>query len=144
MTWPDDTRDFVVGARVARLATADAAGKPHIVAVCFALIDDRLYSVVDAKPKRRSLQLKRLRNIAENPQVAVLVDHYDDDWSRLRWAMLQGHAALVADKHEYAAGLEALRRRYEPYRKSSFSMSANPLLRVDVERVIGWRFATGA
>ena len=77
---------------MARLATADRNAVPHVVAICSILEDDRVYSVVDAKPKRRATALERLRNIAENPPVAVLADEWSEDWSRLAWVMLEGRA----------------------------------------------------
>src|SRR3954454_7351119 len=75
---------FLGDARVAHLATADASGQPHVVPITFALLDGRLYSALDAKPKRvAGPQLRRVRNIRENPRVSVVVDHYAEDWSRL-------------------------------------------------------------
>jgi PPOX class probable F420-dependent enzyme len=85
---------LVENARVAHLATADRAAKPHLVPICFALVGERLYSVVDDKPKRNARSMKRLRNIAANPCVAVLVDRWDEDWSRLAWVRLQGDASV--------------------------------------------------
>ena len=84
-----ETRRFIEGRRVGRLATAGADGAPHVVPVVFALVGDDAYVVIDEKPKT-TLRLRRLRNIAENPRAALLVDVYDEDWSRLRWAMLRG------------------------------------------------------
>ena len=78
---PAEARERFAAARVARLATADAGGRPHLVPVVFAVEGDRVYSVVDAKPKRTTA-LRRLRNVAENPCVALLVDHYEEDWAR--------------------------------------------------------------
>ena len=138
--WPHESRELIAGARVARFATADASGNPHIVPICFVLNGDRLYWVVDAKPKKSPLDLKRLRNIAANPRVAVLVDRYDEDWSRLQWAMLRGTAAVVTDADEYSSAIDLLRRRYEQYTATAFRAATNPLVRVDIERVIGWRF----
>ena len=81
--------------RVARLATADANGVPHAVPVCYALLGDNLYVTIDKKPKRSDGRaLRRLRNIVENPHVAVVVDRYDEDWSRLAWVMLRGRAEI--------------------------------------------------
>src|SRR5712691_698902 len=80
-------------ARVGRLATAAASGRPHVVPLCFALAGDRLYWAVDAKPKR-TRNLRRLRNIAENPRVSLVVDVWDEDWSRLAWVMVEGAAVV--------------------------------------------------
>ena len=90
-----ETRRFIDEQRVGRLATAGADGAPHVVPVVFALVDDDAYVVIDEKPKT-TLRLRRLRNIAENPRAALLVDVYDEDWSRLRWAMLRGAASVLA------------------------------------------------
>ena len=79
-------RRFVEDRPVAHLGTADAAGKPHVVPVCFAYLDECFYIAIDEKPKR-SLRLKRLRNIDDNPQVALVFDRYDDDWTQLGWVL---------------------------------------------------------
>ena len=86
-----DERRFVESMRVARLATADANGAPHVLPVCYALLGDSLYVTIDEKPKHSDVRaMKRLRNIAENPNVAVVVDRYEEDWTRLAWVMLRG------------------------------------------------------
>jgi PPOX class probable F420-dependent enzyme len=91
---PDQARQRFAAAGVARLATADAAGRPHIVPVTFAVDGDVVYSAVDAKPKR-STALKRLANVAANPAVALLVDHYADDWNELWWVRAYGTGRVV-------------------------------------------------
>jgi PPOX class probable F420-dependent enzyme len=128
-----EARDRFAAARVARLATADAGGRPHLVPIAFALDGDRLYSAVDAKPKRTT-ELRRLANVRENPRVAVLVDRYDDDdWSRLWWARADGAGrVLEAEDPEARGAVELLRERYpriEP---------VGAVLAVDVERWSGW------
>ncbi|MGZ4272517.1 MAG: TIGR03668 family PPOX class F420-dependent oxidoreductase, partial [Solirubrobacteraceae bacterium] len=90
----EEARERFAAARVARLATADAGGRPHLVPVVFAVEGDRIYTVVDAKPKRTT-SLRRLANVLENPQVALLVDHYDDsDWDALWWARADGRGRV--------------------------------------------------
>ena len=84
--WPE--------ARVARLATVDEQGRPHVVPICFAVDGDLLYTAVDAKPKR-TRELRRLRNVEANPAVEVVIDHWDEDWSRLWWVRLSGQARVV-------------------------------------------------
>jgi PPOX class probable F420-dependent enzyme len=128
-------------ARVARLATSDRNAVPHVVPICFVVAKGCLYSVVDAKPKRRATSLKRLRNIAENPSVAVLVDEWSEDWSRLAWAMLKGRAAVVMNEDEYTRVIGDLRTKYEQYREMRFEQSLNPLISVEIERVVFWRGA---
>ena len=89
----DVERRFLAQQRIAHLATADRRAVPHVMPVCFAVLERTLYITIDEKPKRRApAALKRLRNIAENPAVAVIVDRYDEDWARLGWVMLRGHA----------------------------------------------------
>ncbi|HYB99140.1 MAG TPA: TIGR03668 family PPOX class F420-dependent oxidoreductase [Candidatus Limnocylindrales bacterium] len=128
-------------ARVARLATADAAGRPHLVPICFAILGERLYSVIDDKPKPTRTQLKRLRNIAENAHVAVLVDHFEEDWSRLWFTSLSGTARVVGDGEEYERALRALRAKYRQYESMPLAMSTHPMIAVDIDRVHGWSAA---
>jgi PPOX class probable F420-dependent enzyme len=84
-----------MAARIARLATVDALGTPHLVPIVFAVDGDRVYSAVDAKPKR-SPALRRLANIAVNPHVAVLVDHYAEDWTTLWWVRADGTGQVAS------------------------------------------------
>src|SRR5579872_4365947 len=106
-------RRFVIDRRVGHLATADGQGAPHLVPVCFALGPATLYITIDEKPKRRSERpLKRLRNIAENPEAAFLVDRYDEDWTRLGWVMLRGRAEILAAGTEHDSAQALLRARY--------------------------------
>jgi PPOX class probable F420-dependent enzyme len=130
----EEARARFAAARVARLATADAGGRPHVVPIAFALDGDRLYSAVDSKPKRTT-ELRRLANVGENPRVAVLVDHYDDDdWSALWWARADGAGrVLEPDDPEARRAAELLRDRYpriEPI---------GAVLTVDVDRWSGWQ-----
>src|SRR5262249_2646492 len=111
---------FLQSQRVAHLATANAEGKPHVIPVCFAMLDDRVYIVIDEKPKRGSpLALRRVRNLLENPRVALVADAYDEDWSKLGFVLLHGSARLIADGEEHARALAALRARYVQYRAMS-------------------------
>ena len=123
-------------ARVAHLATADASGMPHVVPVTFALVDDRIVTVVDGKPKS-SQRLKRLANIAVNPKVSLLVDHYDeDDWSALWWVRVDGRAHITPDGPVHDAGVRALRAKYSQYRDGV--QSGGPLIVIDAGRVSAW------
>src|SRR5262247_4554155 len=106
-------REFLADRRVAYLATADRRAAPHVVPVCFALHGETLYITVDDKPKRVSGRaLKRIRNIAENPAVAVVADRYDEDWTRLGWVMLHGRAEILTEGTEHDAAQALLRSRY--------------------------------
>jgi len=129
-------RRFVHQARVARLATADAKGVPHLVPVCFALDGVSLYITVDEKPKRTDIQLKRIRNIRENPAVALTVDRWDEDWSRLAWVMLRGRAEVLEDGAEHARAQTLLREKYPQYR--TMAIEALPVIAMRIERVLGW------
>jgi PPOX class probable F420-dependent enzyme len=129
-----EARERFAAARVARLATADAGGRPHVVPVVFAVQADVVYSVVDAKPKRTTA-LRRLRNVAENPSVALLADHYDDsDWDALWWVRAEGVARVLdpAVDDEAARAVKLLRERYPQQR------AVGAVLAVDVERWSGW------
>lgn len=119
---------------VARLATAGEDGRPHIVPISFALDDHTLYFAVDFKPKRTT-NLKRLRNIAANPAVSVLIDHYSSDWNKLWWVRLDGSARLVTELGEVENALNLLAQRYEQYRKTR---PAGPVVAVTIERMAGW------
>ena len=121
-------------ARVARLATADVNGKPHIVPITFAVEGDTLYFAVDAKPKRTS-DLKRLRNIAANPAVSVLVDHYEQDWDRLWWVRGDGTARVVEDRVRTERALDLLVRKYAQYRDAR---PPGPVVAITIERMTGW------
>jgi PPOX class probable F420-dependent enzyme len=128
---------FLETQRVARLATADGRGAPHVVPVCFAFADGTLYVTIDEKPKRRTgPPLKRLRNIAENRAVAVVADRYDEDWARLGWVMLQGRADILAEGSEHARAQILLRARYPQL--GAMNIEALPVIAVRVERVVSW------
>jgi PPOX class probable F420-dependent enzyme len=134
---PALARDRFVAARVARLATADGAGRPHLVPIVFAVADDTVYSAVDAKPKR-STALRRLANVRDNPAVSLLVDHYADDWTTLWWVRGDGHGRVLdRPAAEARRAVELLAGRYPQYR---LQPPEGPVLAVDVERWSGWSF----
>lgn len=131
-------REFLEAQRVGRLATVDADGMPHVVPVCYALVDGALYVVLDEKPKRVAARaLKRVRNILANPRAALVVDHYEDaDWSRLGWVMARGQATIIETGEEHAAALRALRRRYPQYR--SMELDQSPMIALRIEKLTSW------
>jgi PPOX class probable F420-dependent enzyme len=136
---PAAARERFAAARVARLATADTAARPHLVPVVFAVAGDTVYSAVDAKPKRTT-RLRRLANARVNPRVALLADHYDDtDWTALWWVRADG-AARVLDPGDAEArrAVSLLAARYAQYRDAA---PEGPVLAVDVDRWSGWRAA---
>ncbi len=128
---------FIDGQRVARLATADAQGRPHLVPICFALDGSTVYSAIDEKPKRDGT-LRRLANITANPRVQLLFDVYDDtDWSRLRYVQLRGLARIIESGEEHGRAIALLRARYAQY--ASMALESRPVIAIDVERVVEWR-----
>jgi PPOX class probable F420-dependent enzyme len=122
-------------ARVARLATADASGVPHLVPIVFAVVGETIYTAVDAKPKRTTA-LRRLANVRSNPRVAVLADRYEDDWTALWWVRADGTARILDPEDTTTAGaLDALAARYPQYRRDP---PPGPVLAIEVATWTGW------
>jgi len=130
----EEMRSRIDGAMVARLATVGRDGRPHIVPITFALDDDTIYFAVDFKPKTTA-DLQRLRNIEANPSVSVLVDHYEDDWTKLWWVRVDGGARIVIDGEVFEKGIALLTQRYAPYRSVR---PVGPVVAIAVERMTGW------
>ena len=130
-------RRFLSQQRVAHLATADRRALPHVVPVCFAVAGETLYITIDEKPKRRpATALKRLKNIAENPAVAVIVDRYDEDWARLGWVMLRGRAEILREGQEHQDAQALLRARYPQL--AAMRIATYPVIAVRIERTRSW------
>jgi PPOX class probable F420-dependent enzyme len=121
-------------ARVARLATVGATGKPHMVPVSFALEGDTIYFAVDAKPKRTT-HLQRLHNIAANPSVCLLVDHYEEDWTRLWWVRVDGTARVLDDGAQADRGVDLLVGRYPQYARAR---PQGKVVAISIDRITGW------
>jgi PPOX class probable F420-dependent enzyme len=132
----DPQRAFLAVQRVARLATADGAGRPHVVPVCYALLRDKVYFTIDEKPKKKPTQLKRLANLRANPVAALVVDRYDEDWSRLGWVMVQGAAEVLEAGPEHDEAQAALRQRYPQL--AAMRIEALPVVVVRVEHAASW------
>ena len=133
----DEQRRFLDAQRVARLATADAAGRPHVVPICYALTGATVYFTIDEKPKKRpGANLKRLANLRENPVAALVVDRYDEDWSRLGWVMVQGRAAVLESGPEHDLAQASLRARYPQL--ATMRIEALPVVAVRVDHVASW------
>ena len=120
----------VAASRVAHLATAGRDGRPHVVPICFALDGETLYTAVDEKPKR-TRRLKRLENIEANPHVEVLIDHYEEDWSRLWWVRLRGTARIVDDRR----AVELLAAKYPQY---VVRPPSGPVIAMTIEERTEW------
>ncbi len=142
---PEQTA-FLVRQRVARLATADGAGVPHAIPVCFAYTPGAIYVALDEKPKGVApSRLKRVRNILENPNVAFVADRYAEDWSRLAFVMIRGRAELLEpDTEEHAASVRLLRGKYHQYKK--MRIEENPIIAIRPKKISSWGAldATGA
>jgi PPOX class probable F420-dependent enzyme len=132
----DPQRAFLVAQRVARLATADGAGRPHVVPVCYALLQDKVYFTIDEKPKKKPTALKRLANLRANPVAALVVDRYDEDWSRLGWVMVQGGAEILEGGAEHDLAQAALRARYPQL--AAMRIEALPVVAVRIEHAASW------
>jgi PPOX class probable F420-dependent enzyme len=122
------------GARVARLATTDPDGRPHLVPIVFAVKGETLYSAVDRKPKQ-SRRLRRIENARARPDVTVLVDHYEEDWGRLWWIRLRGRARVLDEGDERERALALLREKYAQYRGEP---PDGPVLAIDITEVRQW------
>lgn len=128
---------FLAHQRIAHLATADRRAIPHVVPVCFVISASTLYITIDEKPKRQSSgTLKRLRNIAENPAVAVVIDRYDEDWTLLGWVMLRGHAEVLTEGVEHDDAQALLRSRYSQL--STMRISQHPVIAVRIKQTTSW------
>jgi PPOX class probable F420-dependent enzyme len=132
-----EARDRFARSPVLRLATAGADGRPHLVPCTFAVDGSgRIVIGIDNKPKA-SVDLRRLRNISENPHVSLLVDHYADDWTQLWWVRADGTAVVAAAGAEHAGHWDLLRARYPQYEGQVLD---GPVIVVTVERWSGWTF----
>ena len=129
---------FIQSQRVARLATSDADGHPHVVPVCFAFDGARFYIALDEKPKRvEPRHLRRVRNIEARHEAMLLFDRYDDDWSRLAFVQVYGHAGLLMpDAPDHPAALLLLRERYVQYR--SMKLEEYPVIVITPGHVVSW------
>jgi len=132
-----EARHRLAASKVAHLATVNAEGRPHIVPIVFALDRDTLYFAVDAKPKKTT-RLARLKNIEANPAVSVLVDHYEDAWTRLWWVRIDGTAHVVTDDAEAQRAIDLLANRYEQH---ATQRPDGPVVAIHIDRLTGW---TGA
>ncbi len=130
----EDARQRLTAARVARLATTGADGQPHVGPVTFAVEGLLIYIGVDHKPKT-TVNLRRLRNIRENPRVAVLADHYAQDWDTLWWVGADGRASVTSAEDAIRRPLDLLAARYEQYRKNR---PEGPVIVIRVQRWTGW------
>jgi PPOX class probable F420-dependent enzyme len=135
ITWE---HDFITSHRVARLATVDAHGQPHVVPIVYAFDGSALYTPLDAKPKRVAVhQLQRVKNIQTNPHVAIVIDDYADDWAQLAWVQIRGTARLVVEGEAHATGVALLTAKYSQYR--TMPLDDRPIIVITPVHITGWR-----
>ena len=128
---------FIRSARIAHLATADKSGRAHVVPICFAFDGRLFYSSIDEKPKRTAPQkLKRVRNIQENPQVALVIDSYDEDWRKLAYILVHGSARVLLSGVNHRKAVKLLRRKYPQYRK--MRIDRLPMILIRPKRTTSW------
>jgi PPOX class probable F420-dependent enzyme len=129
---------FLQAARIGHLGTADANGEPHVVPVCYAIVGEAAYVLIDRKPKRIEdpRKLKRVENILANPRACLTVDRYDEDWSRLAFVMMRGRASVLTEGDRHEAAFRALVGRYRQYRNQS--LSGRPMIEITIESVSSW------
>jgi PPOX class probable F420-dependent enzyme len=138
---PAFAAELLYASRVARLGTADRAGQPLVVPVCYVFDGRVCFSAIDAKPKRVApRQLRRLRNIAENPRVSLTVDRYDEEWSRLCWVIVQGRADILTGGTERAGAVDLLLAKYAQYRVMGLDREAATVIRIAPEKALYWRW----
>ena len=128
---------LIRSARVAHLATADAQGQPHVIPICFVYDGKNFYSPIDEKPKRAAPQkLRRLRNITANPKVAIVIDHYNEDWNRLTYVLVFGKAKITVRGANHRNAVNRLRKKYPQYR--SMAIDRRPLIVIRPKSVTSW------
>jgi PPOX class probable F420-dependent enzyme len=128
---------FIESQRVAHMASADGAGAPHVVPICFVLEAGIIYTAIDAKPKRvEASRLRRVRNIVENPNVALVFDRYVEDWGRIGYVIVNGHGNLVEDEDERSRAEDALREKYPQYHE--LLPAGCPVIRIEPSHVVSW------
>jgi PPOX class probable F420-dependent enzyme len=139
---PASVAGFISAGRVGRLGTADATGQPLVVPICYAFDGESIFSAIDAKPKMANVErLKRIRNIRENAKVSVVIDRYDEDWSRLRYVIIQGEAGLLTGGTDFARAVDLLLAKYPQYRTMGLDRETGLLIRITPARVTDWQFA---
>ncbi len=134
-----DLKALLEAHRIGHLATADAAGAPHLVPICFVYDGQAIYSAIDHKPKRRTgYGMKRIRNMVENPRVAFLVHHYEEDWQRLSYVMVRGTASILESGDERQHAMTLLEARYGQYRERHLAQGDGLVIKIVPHTVNHW------
>jgi PPOX class probable F420-dependent enzyme len=136
---PAFAAELLYQSRVARLGTADRAGQPLVVPVCYVFDGQVCFSAIDAKPKRVPARgLRRVRNIEENSRVSLVVDRYDEEWSRLCWVIVQGRADILTGGPDRAGAVDLLRAKYAQYHTLGLDRDTATVIRISPERTLFW------
>jgi PPOX class probable F420-dependent enzyme len=136
----DQEREILLSKRVARMATADGSGRPHVVPVCFAYDGHNIFTPLDKKPKSVPAgELRRVKNILSNPRVSLVVDGYYEDWKRLYYVLIYGLASVIESGEEYRNSLILLSRKYPQYRKMGLEEAGLPVIKIVPESIVSWR-----
>jgi PPOX class probable F420-dependent enzyme len=124
-------------ARTAHLATSDRSGQPHVIPICFVFDGKQFFSPIDEKPKRTVPdKLKRIKNIAENPNVALVIDHYEEDWRKLSYVLIIGKARILLSGKSHRRAVQLLRRKYPQYRR--MVIETRPMIVITPKRIVSW------
>ncbi|MGH7892036.1 MAG: TIGR03668 family PPOX class F420-dependent oxidoreductase [Thermodesulfobacteriota bacterium] len=135
----DQEREILLSERVARMATADGSGRPHVVPVCFAYDGHNIFTPLDKKPKSVPAgELRRVKNILSNPRVSLVVDGYYEDWKRLYYVLVYGLASVIESGEEYRNSLILLSRKYPQYRKMGLEEAGLPVIKIVPESIVSW------
>ena len=128
---------LIRSARIGHLATSDNSGQPHVIPICFVFDGNYFYSPIDEKPKRTAPQkLKRLKNIRENPQVSLVIDRYNEDWTKLGYVLVIGTARILSRGEKHQKAVARLRKKSSQYRR--MAIHERPLIVINPKRVITW------
>ena len=139
MATQDDLMALMQAHRIGHLATADDTGAPHLVPICFTYDGQAIYSAIDHKPKRRTgYSMKRIRNIVENPRVAFLVHHYEEDWQQLYYVLIRGPALILDSGPERQRALALLEDKYVQYRERHLAQGDGLVIKIVPERIQRW------
>jgi PPOX class probable F420-dependent enzyme len=140
---PVSVAGFIAEGRVGRLGTADSSGQPLVLPICYAFDGESLFSAIDAKPKTQSGErLKRIRNIRDNAKVSVVIDHYDEDWTQLRYVIIQGQAQILTDGPDFSRGADLLLGKYPQYRAMGLDRGTGLMIKVKPARVTQWQYSS--
>ena len=138
---PAAVAGFISEGRVGHLGTADLAGQPLVVPICYAWDGQSLFSAIDAKPKTDRVDgLRRIRNIRDNGKVSVVIDHWDEDWTRLRYVIIEGQARVLTEGSDFSRGADLLIAKYPQYRVMGLARETGLMIKVEPAKVTHWQF----